>query len=132
MTYIWPHQVVSSEHVEASQKAQGCLHGRRRDMGWRADLPGLQGAEETGLAEGYMCSRIMRDPSARRSAAQYLGNFVADESDGGFTQGTQWLVWKFESDSTLATATSVRPPSLLPSSASPLSPNLSHPHGHTC
>ena len=82
-----------------------------------------------------MCSRIMRDPSARRSAAQYLGNFVADESDGGFTQGTQWLVWKFESDSTLATAASVRPPSLIPpaprSPATLLSAILSHPHGRT-
>ena len=67
----------------------------------------IQGAAETGLAEGYMCSRIMRDPVARRCAAQYLGTFIADESDGGFTQGTQWLVWKFESDSTLAIASSV-------------------------
>ena len=24
---IWPHQIVKPEHVEASQKAQGCLHG---------------------------------------------------------------------------------------------------------
>ena len=69
----------------------------------------LQGAAETGLAEGYMCSRIMRDPLAKRSAAEYLGNFVADASQGGFTNGTQWLVWKFESDATLAYASSVSP-----------------------
>ena len=59
-----------------------------------------------------MCSRIMRDPLAKRSAAEYLGNFVADASQGGFTNGTQWLVWKFESDATLAYASSVG--SLLP------------------
>ena len=54
-----------------------------------------------------MCSRIMRDPLARKSAAEYLGNFIADKTDGGFTRGTQWLVWKFESDSTLQIASSV-------------------------
>lgn len=56
-----------------------------------------------------MCSRIMRDPLARQSAAEYLGDFIADETDGGFTRGTQWLVWKFESDSTLQIASSVSP-----------------------
>ncbi len=70
----------------------------------------VQGAGETGLAEGYMCMRIMRDPVARRSAAEYLGNFIADASEGGFTTGTQWLVWNFESDATLQTAISVRSP----------------------
>ena len=34
---------------------------------------------------------------------------MADESDGGFTKGTQWLVWRFESDSTLADAVQVGP-----------------------
>jgi len=29
---------------------------------------------------------------------------VADQSAGGFIQGTQWVVWKFESDSTLGDA----------------------------
>lgn len=29
---------------------------------------------------------------------------VADEADGQFAKGTQWLVWKFESDATLADA----------------------------
>ncbi len=35
------------------------------------------------------------------------GEFVADASDGGFTKGTQWLVWRFESDSTLGDAVQV-------------------------
>lgn len=67
----------------------------------------MQGAGETGVAEAYMCSRIMRDPLVRQSVAEYQGEFIADASDGGFTKGTQWLVWKFESDSTLADALSV-------------------------
>lgn len=29
---------------------------------------------------------------------------VTDESDGAFTKGSQWLVWKFESDATLGDA----------------------------
>lgn len=37
-------------------------------------------------------------------AAEYLGQFVAEGSARGFTTGSQWLVWKFESDSTLADA----------------------------
>ena len=41
-------------------------------------------------------------------AVRAQGEFVADESDGGFTKGTQWLVWRFESDSTLADAVQVR------------------------
>ena len=66
-----------------------------------------QGAGETGVAEAYMCSRIMRDPLVRQCVAEYQGEFIADASDGGFTKGTQWLVWKFESDSTLGDALSV-------------------------
>ena len=45
---------------------------------------------------------------ALRSVAEYEGEFVADASDGGFLKGTQWLVWKFESDATLADACQVR------------------------
>lgn len=67
----------------------------------------MQGAAETGVAEAYMCSRIMRDPVVRQSIAEYQGEFMADASDGGFTKGTQWLVWKFESDSTLGDALQV-------------------------
>lgn len=29
---------------------------------------------------------------------------AADEADGQFARGSQWLVWKFESDSTLGDA----------------------------
>ena len=36
-----------------------------------------------------------------------MGEFVADKTDGGFIKGTQWLVWKFESDSTLSDAMQV-------------------------
>ena len=73
----------------------------------------MQGAGETGVAEAYMCSRIMRDPLVRQCVAEYQGEFIADASDGGFTKGTQWLVWKFESDSTLGDALSVRVPQSL-------------------
>ena len=38
------------------------------------------------------------------SAAGYKGTFVCDESNGGFTKDTQWLVWDFESDCTLGDA----------------------------
>ena len=78
-----------------------------------------QGAGETGVAEAYMCSRIMRDPLVRQCVAEYQGEFIADASDGGFTKGTQWLVWKFESDSTLGDALSVRhTPDVVPNSHS--------------
>ncbi len=60
------------------------------------------------MAEAYMCSRIMRDPLVRQGIAEYQGEFEAEETDGGFTRGTQWLVWKFESDSTLGDAMQVR------------------------
>ena len=67
----------------------------------------MQGAGETGQAEAYFNSRIMRNPRVKSSIARYMGEFVADESDGGFVKGTQWLVWKFESDSTLSDAMQV-------------------------
>lgn len=51
-----------------------------------------------------MCARIMRHPLVRPSVAEYLGQFVADMSASGFVKGTQWLIWKFESDSTLGDA----------------------------
>ena len=50
----------------------------------------------------------MRNPRVKSSIARYMGEFVADKSDGGFIKGTQWLVWKFESDSTLSDAMQVR------------------------
>ena len=49
----------------------------------------------------------MRNVRVKTSIAKYMGEFVADESDGGFIKGTQWLVWKFESDSTLNDAMQV-------------------------
>lgn len=55
-----------------------------------------------------MNSRIMRNIRVKSSIARYLGEFVADKSDGGFIQGTQWLVWKFESDTTLGDAMQAR------------------------
>ena len=33
--------------------------------------------------------------------AEYLGYFVANDNVGNMPKGTQWLVWRFESDSTL-------------------------------
>lgn len=71
----------------------------------------MQGAGETGQAEAYMNSRIMRNFRVKGSIAQYLGEFVADQSEGGFIQGTQWLVWKFESDTTLSDAMQASKPS---------------------
>lgn len=65
-----------------------------------------RGAAESGLAEAYFCARVSRDPLASRVAASYLGQFVPSSSGRGFTPGTQWLVWKFESDSTLGDALS--------------------------
>ena len=40
----------------------------------------------------------------RRVVAEYLGYFQASSTSGGITSGSQWLVWKFESDSTLGDA----------------------------
>lgn len=65
-----------------------------------------RGAGETGKVEQYLCSRVSRNPLARASCAQYLGEFVAEASEYGFTKGTQWLIWKYESDSTLGDAVS--------------------------
>ncbi|MEW5298340.1 MAG: hypothetical protein WDW36_001477 [Sanguina aurantia] len=63
-----------------------------------------KGAGETGKVEAYMNAKLKRNPIASSSCAQYLGYFVVDEADGQFAKGTQWLVWKFESDATLADA----------------------------
>ena len=70
------------------------------------------GAAETGAVEMYMNGKVRRNPLAQASCAQYLGFFeagaggavagaVAGAGGGG---GGQWLVWQFESDSTLADA----------------------------
>ena len=73
----------------------------------------LQGAGESGQAEAYMCQKIMRSPFARGGIAKYLGTFVADATDRGFTRDTQWLIWKYESDTTLAEACQVPAASLI-------------------
>ncbi|PRW05929.1 Serine threonine- kinase chloroplastic [Chlorella sorokiniana] len=63
-----------------------------------------RGAAETGAVEAYMCSRLMRHPLVRPVVADFLGYFRASGTQGGITSGSQWLVWKFESDSTLGDA----------------------------
>lgn len=61
-----------------------------------------KGAAETGAVESYMCAKVKRNPLVASRCAEYLGYFVADEQVGNMPRGTQWLVWRFESDSTLA------------------------------
>ena len=68
----------------------------------------LQGAGESGQAEAYMCAKVMRSLLIRGAIAEYMGTFIADGSEGGFSEGTQWLLWKYESDTTLAEASQVR------------------------
>ncbi|GAX81560.1 hypothetical protein CEUSTIGMA_g8988.t1 [Chlamydomonas eustigma] len=63
-----------------------------------------KGATETGRVESYMCNKIRRNPLAAQCCAQFLGNFIPESSQGAFVKGSQWLVWKFESDSTLGDA----------------------------
>ena len=65
-----------------------------------------RGAAETGQVEDYVCTRISAHPTIRSIAAEYLGNFMAGSTAGGITVGTQWLVWRFESDATLGDACS--------------------------
>lgn len=63
-----------------------------------------RGAAETGQVEDYMCSRIALHLRIKPYVAEYLGAFMAQGSSGGITAGTQWLVWRFESDATLGDA----------------------------
>jgi serine/threonine protein kinase len=65
-----------------------------------------KGAAESGVAESYMCAKVARNPWVQQSCAAYLGEFEAQEGANNINKGTQWLVWKFESDSTLADALS--------------------------
>jgi len=51
-----------------------------------------------------MCDKISRSPLVSRCCAEFLGNFNSQETSGAFIKGSQWLVWKFESDSTLGDA----------------------------
>ena len=63
-----------------------------------------RGAAETGAVEDYMCSRIAGYPTVAPYVADYLGSFIAEDSSGGITAGSQWLVWRFESDADLSDA----------------------------
>ena len=63
-----------------------------------------KGATESGRVEAYMCDKISRNPLVAQCCAEFLGNFSSPETDGAFVKGSQWLVWKFESDSTLGDA----------------------------
>eukprot|EP00882_Tetradesmus_deserticola_P007090 GHRQ01007464.1.p1 GENE.GHRQ01007464.1~~GHRQ01007464.1.p1 ORF type:complete len:348 (+),score=112.45 GHRQ01007464.1:87-1130(+) len=65
-----------------------------------------KGAAESGAVESYMCNKIKRNPVVAGRCAAYLGEFEAEEGTNGIQKGTQWLVWKFESDSTLGDALS--------------------------
>ena len=48
---------------------------------------------------------MSRNPLVASRCAEYLGYFVADDAVGNnMPRGTQWLVWRFESDCTLAGA----------------------------
>ena len=75
--------------------------GTRTDFLKRGTI--AQGASESGAVEAYMNGKIWRNPCARSSAG-YRGAFTCTESDGGFTKGTQWLAWDYESDCTLGDA----------------------------
>lgn len=59
-------------------------------------------AGDSGQVESHMNSKILRNPLARSKAAEYLGEFTTEVVEKGFTSWSQWLVWNFESDSTLA------------------------------
>ncbi|CAG9465374.1 unnamed protein product [Pedinophyceae sp. YPF-701] len=63
-----------------------------------------RGAAEAGIVEVYMNSKIRRSLALRGYCAEYQGTFRAEKTDAGFTKGTEWLVWSFESDSTLQDA----------------------------
>lgn len=61
-----------------------------------------QGTEETGIAEAFFCQRIKRNPLAAKYCASFLGDFTADDFGRGFDRDSQWLVFKYESEITLA------------------------------
>lgn len=56
------------------------------------------------LLQAYMNYKVRRNPLANTRIAEFLGDFTAERTDAGFTKGTQWLIFGFESDSTLANA----------------------------
>nr|AYL64473.1 chloroplast serine/threonine protein kinase Stl1-B [Chlamydomonas sp. UWO 241] len=63
-----------------------------------------KGASETGKVEAYMCDKISRSPLVAACCARFIGNFTPNATLGNFAKGSQWLVWKFESDCTLGDA----------------------------
>jgi hypothetical protein len=75
--------------------------GLRQDFLKRGTI--AKGAAESGAVEQYMNGKLARNLLVR-SVAGYRGAFVCDESTGGFTRDTQWLVWDYESDCTLGDA----------------------------
>ena len=81
---------------------------KRGSQDVRADLLSrgtiARGVAETAVVEGYMNRKVSRNPGAARRCARFRGSFTAQETTGNFTKGSQWLVWDFESDSTLSDA----------------------------
>ncbi|XP_041025201.1 serine/threonine-protein kinase STN8, chloroplastic [Juglans microcarpa x Juglans regia] len=61
---------------------------------------GIQGGKECGDFEEWFNYRLSR--AAPESCAEFLGSFVANETNSQFTKGGKWLVWKFEGDRNLA------------------------------
>lgn len=55
---------------------------------------GVQGAEECADYEEWFNYRLSR--AAPETCAEFLGSFVADQTNTQFTKGGKWLVWKFE------------------------------------
>lgn len=55
---------------------------------------GVQGAEECGDYEEWFNYRLSR--AAPETCAEFLGSFVADQTNSQFVKGGKWLVWKFE------------------------------------
>ena len=55
---------------------------------------GVQGAEECGDFEEWFNYRLSR--AAPETCAEFLGSFIADQTNSQFTKGGKWLVWKFE------------------------------------
>jgi len=54
----------------------------------------IKGAAEFGDYEEWFNYRLSR--AAPETCADFLGSFVADQTNSQFTKGGKWLVWKFE------------------------------------
>uniref|UniRef100_A0A7S1SQZ8 Protein kinase domain-containing protein n=1 Tax=Tetraselmis chuii TaxID=63592 RepID=A0A7S1SQZ8_9CHLO len=86
--------VMKKVNIEANTKS-----GIRKNFLRQGTM--AQGAAETGKVEEYMCRKMARYPGVRPVVARYMGEYVASETGGGFIRGAEWMVWDFESDSTL-------------------------------